>query len=191
MEEYISEADGLSFIDDVGCVVTGTDVNHVDTILARCPANSIEWGSRRGQQFDTAKTEAALFSSRWGHRKHHQRKLTAKIRVGNWIIPFNTYSGGWGGIWMDTHLKFKEQHHGCMKKAWAAEATLRALNKTYVVVPESLWAGLVSGAQAVALFGIELWWDPTEVGRGDDVHLLLNRQARSILGALPITTQGA
>ena len=45
--------------------------------------------------------------------------------------------------------------------------------------------------QAVELFGCELWWDPSEVGRRDDLQLLLNRQARSILGVLLTTPQGA
>ena len=45
--------------------------------------------------------------------------------------------------------------------------------------------------QAVALYGSELWWDPKEAGRRDDLQLLRNRQARSILGALPTTPRGA
>jgi len=45
--------------------------------------------------------------------------------------------------------------------------------------------------QAVALYESELWWDPEEVGRRDDLQLLLNQQARSILGALPTTPWGA
>ena len=46
-----------------------------------CAAESIKWASRRDLQFDTAKTEAALFTSRSGHKKHLQPKLTAKIKV--------------------------------------------------------------------------------------------------------------
>jgi len=45
--------------------------------------------------------------------------------------------------------------------------------------------------QAVAQYGSELWWDPREVGRRDDLELLLNRQTRSMLGALPTTPRGA
>jgi len=60
-------------------VATGNDVNHVVSILERCAAKSIEWASRRGLQFDTAKTKAALFMRRRGHRKHLRPKLTAKI----------------------------------------------------------------------------------------------------------------
>jgi hypothetical protein len=92
---------------------------------------------------------------------------------------------------MDAHLTFKEHHNRCMKKARAAEARLRTLTKTYGVVPESVRAVQVACIQAVALYGSELWWDPKEIGRRDDLQLLLNRQARSVLGALPTTPRGA
>jgi hypothetical protein len=86
VEEYVSEAEGLSFVDDLGWVATGSDVNHVVSILERCAAKSFKRASRRGLQFDTAKTEAALFTRRRGHRKHPRPKLTAKIRVGSGSI---------------------------------------------------------------------------------------------------------
>jgi len=78
-----------------------------------------------------------------------------------------------------------------MKKAWASEARLRTLTTTYGIVPESIRAVQVEGVQAVALNGSELWSDPEEAGRRDDLQLLPNRQARSILGALPTTPWGA
>ena len=78
-----------------------------------------------------------------------------------------------------------------MKKARAAEARLRTLTKTYGVLPEISRAVQVPRVQAVALYGSELWSDPSEVCRRDALQLLLNRQARSILGALLTTLQGA
>jgi len=45
VEEYVS-AKGLSFVDDLGWVATGSDVNQVVTILERCAAKSIEWATR-------------------------------------------------------------------------------------------------------------------------------------------------
>jgi len=45
--------------------------------------------------------------------------------------------------------------------------------------------------QHVALYGCEFWWDPREIGRQEDLQLLLNRQARSTMGALPRTPMGA
>ena len=49
----------------------------------------------------------------------------------------------------------------------------------------------IACVQAVALYGSQLWWDPKDVSRRDDLQLLLNRQARSNLGALPTTPRGA
>jgi len=46
VEAYVSEAEGLSFIDDLGWVATGSDVNHVVSILERCTAERIEWARR-------------------------------------------------------------------------------------------------------------------------------------------------
>jgi len=150
-------------------VATGNDVNHVVSILERCAAKSIEWASRRGLQFDTAKTEAALFTRRWGDRNHLRPKLTAKIRVGNGSIRFNAQATRWLGVWMDAHLMFKEHHNRCMEKARAAEARPQSLTKTYGVVPEIVRAIQVVCVQAVALYGRELWWDPRAVGRRDDL----------------------
>ena len=140
VEEYVSEAEGLSFGDNLGWVATGSDVNHVVSIFVRCAAKSIDWASRRGLQFDTAKTEAALFTRRQGHRKLLQPKLAAKIRVGNESVRFNAQATRWLGVWMDAHLTFKEHHNRCMKKARAAEARLQTLTKTYGVVPDSVMA---------------------------------------------------
>jgi len=35
VEEYISEAEGLSFVGDLGCVVTGSDVDNVISTVER------------------------------------------------------------------------------------------------------------------------------------------------------------
>jgi len=58
-KEYVSKAGGLFCFNNLGSVATGSDVNQVFTILERCAAKSIEGASGRGQQLDTAKTEAA------------------------------------------------------------------------------------------------------------------------------------
>jgi len=78
-----------------------------------------------------------------------------------------------------------------MKKARAAEVRLRSLTKTYGVVPVRVQAVDVACVNAVALYGSELWGNPRAVVRRDDLQLLLNRQARSILGTLLTTPQGA
>jgi len=48
VEEYVSEAEGRSCVDDLGWVATGSDVNHVVSIVERCAARSMDWASRRG-----------------------------------------------------------------------------------------------------------------------------------------------
>jgi len=45
VEDYLSDAEGLSFVDDLGWVETGRDVNHVIPILERCAARTIQWAS--------------------------------------------------------------------------------------------------------------------------------------------------
>jgi len=49
----------------------------------------------------------------------------------------------------------------------------------------------VACVEAIALYGSEIWWDPREIDWRDDLQLLLNREARSMLGALPTTQRGA
>jgi hypothetical protein len=142
-------------------------------------------------QFNTAKTEAAQFTRRRGHRKHRYPKLTVKIRVGSGVIQFNTQVTHWLGVWIYAHLMFKEQHNRCMKKDRAAEARLRMLTTTYGVVPERVRTVQMSWVQVVRQAGSELWWHRKAVGRRDDLQLHLNRQARCLLGALPTTSWGA
>jgi len=76
---------------------------------------------------------------------------------------------------MDAHLTFKEHHNRCMKKARAAEARLRVLAKMHGIIPERVRAVQIACVQAVALYGSELWWDPREICRREDLQLLLNR----------------
>jgi hypothetical protein len=97
-QEYVSEAEALSLVDDRGWVATASDVNHVVSMLERWAMKSIEWASRRGLQFDTAKTEAALFTCRRRHRKHLRPKLTAKIRIGTESIRCNAQAKRWLGV---------------------------------------------------------------------------------------------
>jgi len=92
---------------------------------------------------------------------------------------------------MDVHLTLKEHNNRCMKKVRGAEASLRTLTMTYGVVAESIRAIQGACVQVVALYRSELWWDPKKVRRQDNFQLLLNRQARSVLGALPTTPRGA
>jgi len=113
-----------------------------------------------------------------------------KIIVGNGFIRFNREETRWLGVWMDVHLTFKEHHNQCMKKARAAEARLRSLTGAHGVVPVCMRALHVACMKAVALYGSKLCRNPNEGSWRDNLQLLLNRQARSTLGALPTTPRG-
>jgi len=47
VEEYVSEAEGLSFVETLGWVATGSDVNQVVMTIDRWTPKSIEWSGRR------------------------------------------------------------------------------------------------------------------------------------------------
>ena len=175
VEERVQGIEGLSFVDHLGWVATGKDVNPVVRTLEACAAESIEWASRRDLQFDTAMTEAALFPCRRGHKKHLRPTLTAKIEVGDGFVRFNKEATRWLGVWMHAHRMFKDHHNCCMKKARAAEARLRVLTRMHGIVPERVTAIQKACIQAVALYGSELWLDAKEIGRREDFQLLLNR----------------
>jgi hypothetical protein len=122
VEEYVSEAQGLSFRDDLGWVATGHDVKQVVMIPERCAAHRIQWSSRRGLQINTGTTEVALIPPTPGHKNHLWPKLTAKIWVGDGFIVLNRQATRWLGAWLGVHLTLKEHPTQCMKKATAAEA---------------------------------------------------------------------
>jgi hypothetical protein len=156
VEKYVSAAGGLPFGDNLGWVATGSEVHHVMSVLERCAAQRIEWGCRQGLQIHYAKTEQALFTCRRGHRKHAQPHLTAKIRVRNKSVWFNVQGKRSLGMWMDTHLAFKEHHIQYTKKDRAPEARLRTLMNTYGVIAECVRASNVACVQAFALCDSEV-----------------------------------
>ena len=156
MKERV-QAEGLSFVDDLGWVATGKDVNQVVKRLEACTADSIEGANRQDLLFDTAKTEAALFTRRRSHKKHLRPKLTAKIKVGNGFVRFDKEATRWLGVWMHARLTFKEHHKQYMKKAKTAEARLRILTTMHGIIPEQVRAVQIACIQAAALYGRDLW----------------------------------
>jgi ferredoxin len=79
VEERV-QAEGRIFVDDLGWVATVKDLNQVVKKLEACPAECIEWASRRDLQFDTAKTEAAIFTLRKATRSTSGRNSKPKSR---------------------------------------------------------------------------------------------------------------
>jgi hypothetical protein len=86
VEERVSEIQGLSFVDDVGWIATGSAISQVVRKLEPSARESIDWAEKRELEFDSSITEAALFTRRRGNKKHLRPKLTAKIRVGNGFV---------------------------------------------------------------------------------------------------------
>jgi hypothetical protein len=68
--ESVCRGEGLSFVDDVGWVVTGNNYNQVITKLEACTRVSIDCVEGRKLEFATIKTEAALFTHKRGHKNH-------------------------------------------------------------------------------------------------------------------------
>jgi len=190
VEEYLA-AGGLAFVDELGWVATGSDGNQVVTILERCATKSIESACGRGRQFDTAQMEAALFMRRRGHKKLLRPMLTAYIKVRNRFIRINKEPTRWQGVWTDAHLTLQEHPNRCIKKTRGAEARHRTLTMISRVVPESVRTVPVACVQVVALYRSELWWDPKDVRRRDELQSFPYRQTRSILGVLPTTPREA
>jgi hypothetical protein len=123
--------------------------------------------------------------------KHLLTSLRGTIRVGQGLIHFNKQVTCCLGAGMDAHQLFKVQPNKSMKNGRAAEARLRTLRATYRVVSEHILAVHVVCAHPVALSGSELCWDPREDSLRDDLHFLLNQQARSIRAALATAQMGA
>lgn len=72
-EVYVSQAEGISLVDNLRWVATGRNINQVVTMLDRCVAWSIVWASRRGLQFDKNMTEPAQLSPSRCNRYHVRR----------------------------------------------------------------------------------------------------------------------
>jgi len=92
---------------------------------------------------------------------------------------------------MDAHHTYNEHHIRCMKKAREAEARLHLLMRMHGIILELVRAVQVACVKVVALYGSEIWWNPTDIGRPEDCQLHQNRQGRLILGSLPATPLGS
>jgi len=64
VEVRVSTIEGLTLVDDIGWMATGSDLSQVVRKLESYARESIDWAERRELEFDTTKTEAALFSPR-------------------------------------------------------------------------------------------------------------------------------
>jgi len=86
LEESIYWVKGLTLVDNVGCVATGSNFKEIVWKLDTCASESITWAALWELEFETARTDAAHFTRRRGHEKPMRPTLTANIRVGNGFV---------------------------------------------------------------------------------------------------------
>lgn len=78
----------LSFVDDLGFIVSGTSVRNIAQSLEKVAETAIKWGMVNAVTYDTSKTEAMLFSKSRRQQLIQQIQET-RIQVGNEKIKFN------------------------------------------------------------------------------------------------------
>ena len=71
--------------------------------LEGCARASLRWVESNAVRFETAKTEAILFS-----RKRKHRRCQRGIRVGDQTVQFAPDATRWLGIWLDSALTLQE-----------------------------------------------------------------------------------
>jgi hypothetical protein len=98
VEERVCQAEILSFVDDVGWVAIWHDVTQAIIKRKSCSRVSFDLAERWELEFDTVKTESAIFSISGCHEKHLRPKLTAMKRVGNGVFRFNREGTRWQAV---------------------------------------------------------------------------------------------
>ena len=179
------QATSLSFVDDLGFIASGSSVQEIAKSLEKVAKTVLQWGERNAVTYDTAKTEAVLFSKSRRQRLSGQLR-EAHIKVGDKKIGFNREATRWLGVWLDSQLKLTSHINERMRRARIAEIQIRSLTKTYGLVPGLVRRIQLAVVQSTALYGAELWWKGQK-NHEHTVQQLLNRQARSITGMYPST----
>jgi hypothetical protein len=156
--------------------------------LAEAAAASLDWAKDNGVAFDQGKTEAVLF-------RKSRAAPKATIWVGSNVIPFNTAATRWLGVWLDSQLTLKPHHAIRLKEGQKALGRLRRLTGQMGLAPVNCRKVMTACIQSVAMFGAELWWKGDKVQgtmeRGNELQLLVNKQARAVTGCFGTTNLGA
>ena len=109
--------------------------------------------------------------------------------VGGAEVSFNPKAIRWLGVLLDQCLTLKPHHQDRLQKAKRVEGQIKALSKQQGLPPGALWRIHKATAQAVALYGAELWWQGQK-DRARGLQTLINQQARAITGAFRTTLIG-
>jgi hypothetical protein len=188
IEEAVPGIQALSFADNIGLTIAASSVAQACTKLQEAGEVALEWGIQNLVQFDAEKTEAVLFTRKRGRQLWDQVRR-AQISVEGHRVHFSQEASRWLGVWLDAGLSLKVHFLTRLQKARAAEAMVRSLCRTQGLAPGLVRRIQVAAVQAVALYGVELWWQGQK-DRQAQLQLLINRQARAITGAYRTTPIG-
>src|SRR6266516_1954122 len=87
---------------------------------------------------------------------------------------------------LDSGLSFKAHYRTKLQKARAAENRLKSISGTYSLSPGLVRRIQIAVVQSIVLYGAEIWWQGQKTW-AEDIQKFINRQARSITGALKTT----
>ena len=104
VEERVQGVKGLSFVDDILWLATGTSVREVSGLLEKLEKEVVRWGEKNAVVFESKKTEAILFSK----RKHWKDRAHSEVRVQGSLVPFNRKATRWLEVWINSKLSFGE-----------------------------------------------------------------------------------
>jgi len=110
--------------------------------------------------------------------------------VGTNSIPFISEATRWLGVWLDSQLTLKDHHAVRTKEGKQAMARLRRLTGQMGLSPANCRKAMAC-VQSVAMFRAELWWKEDlaqgTIGRANELHLLVNQEARATTGCFRTT----
>ena len=145
----------LSFVDDLGFIVSGSLVKEVVKTLENIAKAVLDWGRLNAVTYDISKTEAGFFLK--SHRQRLNKQLReSKIKVGDEKIPFNKEAMQWLGVWLDSQLRLTSHINKRVKSTRIAEIQIKRLTKTYGLVPGLVRRIQLSVVQSTVLYGAEL-----------------------------------
>lgn len=86
--EFCPSITALSLVDDLGFIISRSSVNNIALNLEKVAKTVLQWGKTNAVTYNTAKTEAILFSKSHRQRLNYQLRET-RIQVGEKKILFN------------------------------------------------------------------------------------------------------
>ena len=129
---------------------------HTASRLEGGARRAISWGRDNGVCFETAKTEAILFSR---NRRHWKDRVHSHIMVDSRPIPFNRQATRWLGIYyLVSRLRFAEHTMRGANRAKAAGRRLRSILSRHRVPPLSARHIREAIVSSTLMYGPEATW---------------------------------